>query len=79
MEITSRSSKATSRGQEATTTEQMNTSLSHIAAWGTKWQVKFITHKTQLCSIARTNAVLPVTFGGYPMSQQEKMGVLGDI
>ncbi|XP_045115988.1 uncharacterized protein LOC123507079 [Portunus trituberculatus] len=63
--------------EEAAATCDINATLSRIAAWGRKWQVKFAAHKTQLLSITRTSEVLRLAFNGETLTPREEVEVLG--
>ncbi|XP_045117635.1 uncharacterized protein LOC123508165 [Portunus trituberculatus] len=63
--------------EKAAATCDINATLSRIAAWGRKWQVKFAAHKTQLLSITRTSEALRLAFNGETLTPREEVEVLG--
>ena len=63
--------------EKAAATRDFNATLSRIAAWGRKWQVKFAAHKTQLLSITRMSEALRLTFNGETLTPREEVEVLG--
>ena len=63
--------------EESATASLLNATLSRIAAWGKKWQVRFAAHKTQLLNISRTRAAPHIMFQGDTLTPQDEVEVLG--
>lgn len=68
---------ACSPGEEAATALHMNATLSRIASWGSKWQVKFAPHKTQMLLISRSRTTLSLTLEGEAVRPRDEVDVLG--
>ena len=68
---------AFSPGEETATTQKMNAMLSRVALWGSKWQVRFAPHKTQMLTVSRTRTPLNLTLEGVTIKPRDEMDVLG--
>ena len=66
-----------SSGEETATADHMNATLNRIASWGSKWQVKFASSKTQMMVIARSRTPLHLSLEGEAVRRQDEMEVLG--
>ena len=55
----------------------MNTTLSRIASWGSKWQVKFASSKTQLLIVSRSSTALRLTLEREALLLWDEVEVLG--
>ncbi|KAK8372850.1 hypothetical protein O3P69_011735, partial [Scylla paramamosain] len=65
--------------EEAAANHDINATLSRVAAWGRKWQVKFAAHKTQQLTINRTSRAPRLTFNGETLTPRDEVEVLGVI
>lgn len=63
--------------EEAAANHDINATLSRVAAWGRKWQVKFAAHKTQQLTINRTSRAPRLTFNGETLTPRDEVEVLG--
>ena len=70
-------SHAFSPGEETASAQHMNATLSRIASWGSKWQVRFAPHKTQMLTVSRTRTPLSLTLEGVAIQPRDKVDVLG--
>ena len=68
---------AYSLGEETATARDMNAALSRIASWGSKWQVRFAPHKTQMLTVSRTRTPLSLTLEGVAIQSRDEVDVLG--
>ena len=68
---------AYSPGEETATARHMNATLSRIASWGSKWQVRFAPHKTQMLTVSRTRTPLSLTLEGVAIQPKDEVDVLG--
>ena len=68
---------AYSLGEETATVQHMNATLSRIASWGSKWQVRFASHKTQMLTVSRTRTPLSLTLKGVAVQLRDEVDALG--
>ena len=66
-----------SPGEETATATYMNATLNRIASWGSKWQVKFASNKTQLLIVSRSSTALRLTLESEAILPQDEVEVLG--
>ena len=66
-----------SLGEEAATADHMNATLNRIVSWGSKWQVKFASSKTQMAIISRSSTRLHLSLDGEDIRRRDEMEVLG--
>ena len=64
-------------GEEAHTTSRLSSILRSMEAWGQRWQVIFVPHKTQLLLVSRTDSRIHLDFNGMPLSPQQEVNILG--
>ena len=64
-------------GEKAHITSHLNSILYSLEAWGQRWQITFVPHKTQLLLMSRTDSCIHLDFNGTTLTPQQEIKILG--